>query len=150
MNVRVYLKLDGFTIGKHPQGCHFLTLEVDGAQVQQSLWFEDGHFYINVNAINPNVPKILRSRVICVTSRDHIHGGGEQHKLLKPGTYTSRSGKGYAEIREEIVSGRMGLTVDIRCRSIKAWQQFRPTVLANQARRTRAYIPAPKLAAAAA
>jgi len=112
----------------------YIVLKVDGVTCRYYLTLQGSQFFTFLDGINPQIPKVLRRFVTCITSREEHSTQFSHGHLIEPGQYRSRSSKCRAEVteyqmREDVPPLRC---VEIRGRNLSAWRRYRDLLVAGE------------------
>lgn len=140
--IRVFFDDRGLDVSQGSSGWLMKT-QRNGRPMAYYVSVSGGQFYLELDAVKPEIPVELRGRVRYCTFIDHINARSPTRQLLKLGRYGSRSGKAIAEIMDENVHGVPGgCKVSYCARSVVALILFRSCVLSGtQSKRGFSYEP---------
>jgi hypothetical protein len=139
MNTHVYYNVKGLKINKFPQGSHWIEILVDGSKVQQVLDYKHGRFYTFHSSTFFAVPTALQDRVVEVTRKEDFQALSCHKSVIIPGSYSVDNGSFHAEVRDELIQGKVGLVVEVTAKSVATMNKFWPKLLAGELSPKHAY-----------
>ena len=135
MAIRAILNVSGLQLEKRVSS-YYVVLKIEGVEVEQMLFYDNGEFYIPLNEVRPSLPGVLNQHVRCVTSKEEFRFINSQSNLakVKHGAYRSHSGDARAQVlvsnNPSSLTTNMMLTMTAD--SIRAHQAFRRHLLFGQ------------------